>query len=408
MSYFGNINVNASDSFSIDAFGRWRVSEPITLFDSDLVEGEFSSIWSTVSSGTGAFTFDGVLNRSQTRLSVNGGAGYAISQTFQRFKYQPGKSQLILATFNLSGNTPNVTKRVGYFNTLSSSSHTDSRDGIYLESDGVNVNICIAKGSKGTTNSVPQSSWNLDKFDGNGPSKVLLDWSKAQILFIDFEWLGVGRVRTGFVVDGKIYYAHEFNHANNVTSVYMDSPHHSIRYEIRTTGTATGYLDKICSSVQSEGGITPLGPPRTVFSGVDGVTVLADIPEAVVGYRINPSKPYTLTIPAQVNTMTETANANYLWLLCANPTIGGTPPTWTTLGNRGLQQSIAAGDNVVSDFGTILASGYASNASRSSGTSINALWKPGISVDGVPDEVWLVIRSTNNATVHGSIDVIEL
>jgi hypothetical protein len=87
-------------------------------------------------------------------------------------------------------------------------------------------------------------------------------------MFADVEWLGVGSVRVGFVINGAYIICHQFNHANQVgnTKVYMTTASLPIRYEITNTGATTGnsMMTQICSSVISEGGfqLSGSGNPR--------------------------------------------------------------------------------------------------------------------------------------------------
>ena len=85
----------------------------------------------------------------------------------------------------------------------------------YRYKDGVNyfVRRTFVSGSAVDADEIAQSDWNTDKLDGTGPSGIILDESKAQILWWDFEWLGVGTVRCGFVIDGLFRTCHVFNHA---------------------------------------------------------------------------------------------------------------------------------------------------------------------------------------------------
>ena len=87
-----------------------------------------------------------------------------------------------------------------------------------------------------------------------------LDVTKTQLAFIDFQWLGVGRVRCGFAHNGKLIVAHEFNHSNVLDEVYIANPNLPVRCEIRNTGAGTGgSFDQICSTVASEGGYIESG-----------------------------------------------------------------------------------------------------------------------------------------------------
>ena len=147
------------------------------------------------------------------------------------------------------------------------------RDGIYFEqvglstSDGVNAGIgtynwvirSYVSGIASETR-IPQSQWNRDKFNGTGSSGITLDFTKTQLAFIDFQWLGVGRVRCGFAHDGKLVTAHEFYHSNNLPTVYLANPNLPVRCEIRNTAVGIGAsFDQICSTVASEGGYVESG-----------------------------------------------------------------------------------------------------------------------------------------------------
>lgn len=241
--------VTYGDSASIDAFARLRVSNPTTLFDSQdrydsgRVEWETSI---TNTSGNAAATHS--TNKSEVAAYVEA-SDVIIRQTRRYFRYQPGKSQLIFITFVMDSPNAQCTQRVGYF---------DAQNGIFFENSGTGYNMVRRSYTTGSAvdTQIPQASWNIDTMDGSGVSGYTLDFTKAQIFFMDIEWLGAGRVRTGFIIDGIPYYVHEFLHANIVSSVYMSTPNLPVRYEIRGTASlASGKtLHCICSSVISEGG----------------------------------------------------------------------------------------------------------------------------------------------------------
>jgi hypothetical protein len=239
---------------ALDAFGRQRVSEPFTIADYKKVYGlniEFISDTSGVGSGV-AF----VANQAASRLTVGTGAtDYVVHQSRMYHPYQPGKSQLILCSFKLNGTEANAEKRVGYF---------DDRNGTFLLYDGAGALSFVER--RYVTGSavdfpVAQASWNVDPCDGTGPSGFDIVAANTQLMFIDFQWLGVGRVRVGFVHDGVYVVAHEFYHSNVLTTVYWSNPALPVRAEIRNTGAlaSSATLDFICASVQSEGGYSEAG-----------------------------------------------------------------------------------------------------------------------------------------------------
>jgi hypothetical protein len=233
----GNPNTGTSVNFegiisSLDAFARQRFSEPFTLFDSkqiwddpDLANNveNYPLFWDNQEvSGGGTSTLFSA-NRASTILGVSATtAGNRVRQSKQRFNYQPGKSQLAIFTHIDLDTTSGNTKEVGLF---------DDSNGIFFRSSG-GVKSAVVK-SFATGAAVDrvfnQADWNLDQMNGNGASGVNLDFTRCQIPFIDFEWLGVGRVRYGWFIDGMPIYCHEVNNTNNLDVVYMSNPNLPIR-----------------------------------------------------------------------------------------------------------------------------------------------------------------------------------
>lgn len=272
MAYRYDSSIVVGDGPNIDAFGRLRVSNPHTLFES---QQQFDS--SPLQYGekiTGTASSLHLPNESTTRMTVGTNAGDKIvRQTREYFRYQPGKSLLVLMTGVLGAKKAGVRQRIGYF---------DDRDGIFWEQTNSGMAVVRRTSTSGTAidNTIPQSSWNLDKLDGSGPSGVNLDPSKTQILIIDFEWLGVGRVRIGFVIDGLPVYCHSFLHANFLTEVYMKTANLPCRYELEnTSATASSTSMKhICSTVISEGGYNEKGVVVSAGGNLATKTVSSHIP----------------------------------------------------------------------------------------------------------------------------------
>ena len=79
---------------------------------------------------------------------------------------------------------------------------------------------------------IPQSQWNLDKFDGTGASSHKFDPSKMQMTYIDYSWYGAGTIRYGFRgQSGKITWCHEISNNNNNYAAYQRSGNLPGRYE---------------------------------------------------------------------------------------------------------------------------------------------------------------------------------
>ena len=242
-----------------DAFGRQRVSEPFTLGDYKHLYGLDPNFIDYVENGA---TIAFQANQAAARLTTTSNpSSRAVHQTKFYHHYMPGKSQFILASFNFYDAVTNVTKRTGYF---------DDNNGIFLEQAGDGTLSFVVRsfvsGSPVDTR-ITQANWNGDKADGTGPEGWAIDITKTQLLWIDFQWLGVGAVRCGFVHDERYHLCHTFYHSDNLPTVYISSPNLPVRCEILNTGTtAGGYFDQICTTVVSEGGYVEAGQDWGVTS----------------------------------------------------------------------------------------------------------------------------------------------
>ena len=259
-----------------DAFGRLRVSNPVTLFEASWTYDEQPLLFEqiTASGGTVAQA------NSALTLTVDGTVGStAAVQSRQYTPYEKGKSQLVKATCVLGVAVAGVRRRVGYF---------DLSDGFFLEQDGDGLALVRRSSTTGTVveTRIPQAEWNKDPMDGTGPSGVTLDPARAQILVIDGQWLGVGRVRVGFSIDGATFAVHEWLHANREpVAPYVRSFTLPIRYEIATTVEGgAGTFHPICCDVESEGGVdNPVGYNLAAANETDVAT--STTPAAVLSIR---------------------------------------------------------------------------------------------------------------------------
>jgi len=417
MTQLRNVNIQSQDSFSIDAFGRWRVSNPITLFDSKNIfddDGLAASVenqplfWDNAEISGGSTSTAYEANESTQTISVAlNTAGVRARQTKMRFNYQPGKSHLAIVTFNLESLDSGVTKCVGYF---------DEKNGIFLEGDGSSMSFVRRTYTSGSAvdNSVAQASWNIDTMDGSGTSGITLDFTTTQILFIDMEWLGVGRVRAGFVIDGKIYYAHEFLNTNSLTIPYMQTPNLPIRYEIENDGTgAASTLNCICSTVISEGGSSDLGVTRYASTSTHVDADAAATTYAVVGIKLK-SEYIGATINILSVSLIEVASSKDLeWVLYLNPTVAGTF-TYADETNSAVQTAKGATANTVTG-GTRLSGGFFNSDRGGVAGNVNegipSALTLGSTISGTVDEIVLCVKNltgVTNSDVYGSLTWREL
>jgi len=419
MSYLPNSEFTYKDSANLDAFGRLRISDLYTIFDVKFINSSPAIFFDTIVSGG---TFARISGESANNLTVNAGTNnFVITQTKRYFNYQSGKSQLVFFTGIFSKQT-NVTKRIGLFDSITTTPYT-TKNGLYFENDGNDVSINVVKNITGITRII-QSNWNLDKFNGSGgtqnPSGIKIDWTKSQIFVIDFEWLGVGRIRYGFNIDGVTYYCHQVLNANNTIGVYIAYPNLPIRYEIRSNGGA-GTLTQICSSVSSEGGVNPNGIMRSVQTTLDGLQINNGLSKPILAIRLKATDRMIEVIPLTVSASNET-NGDFYWSLVyynGNETVNrnGTPTQWTNIPFTGLTYSaIEYKNNFLATDTTIVGQGIEiSNgiSAAQGGSSIivdikNSLLL-GSKINGVCDVLVLeIINYGANDTFHASIDWREL
>jgi hypothetical protein len=282
---------------NLDAFGRLRVSQPYTLFDSQnrYIDGrQFSNVTAT----GGTITY--VPAESSFNLAVTtANASSVINQSFTTQTYQPGKSLLIMNTFAMGTLRANCRQRVGYFTT---------ENGVYFEADGTTLYLVIRSSATGSIveERIAQSSWNGDPLNGAGASGIVLDPTLTQILWSDIEWLGVGNVRAGFIINGAFIVCHTFQHANQPgnTRVYMTTATLNPRYEITNTGATSGAttMKQICSTVISEGGYNPATTINYISNGAVATRIATgNTLTALASIRLNPAYPDAVVLPAQVD-----------------------------------------------------------------------------------------------------------
>jgi hypothetical protein len=97
---------------------------------------------------------------------------------------------------------------------------------------------------------VPQSSWNIDRCDGNGISGYDLDLAKMQMCYIDYTWYGAGAVRYGFRgPNGDIIFVHKIANNNRNNQAYMRSGNLPGRYEVTNVGPNTRLISGNISTI---------------------------------------------------------------------------------------------------------------------------------------------------------------
>jgi hypothetical protein len=386
---------------TLDAFGRQRVSNPTTVFDSQFHFDKQPLLWDESSAGTGSAAYNSATN--SVVLDTGGTASGAdiIRQTFQRHYYQPGKSQLILCTGLFGAPKTNVRKRVGYF---------DALDGLFLEIDSTTANFVTRTSTSGAAvdTKIAQASWNIDKMNGSGPSGITIDFNSTQIFAIDLEWLGVGAVRFGFVIGGVFRPCHLVQNANaGLTVPYMATATLPIRYSLTNTGVADSAttMRQICATVISEGGQNPLGIARVALSLYPRNFANSVTYNNLVSVRL---KSTALRSKFAVASFSFTGDGAEIYeiALFRGGTLSAT--SWTSLG----ADSIVEYTNVVATYtpGTQLRSFSIRGVTSSLQIPIDELLPLGVSIAGTPVELHLAARKLagGGADTYAVLNIKEL
>jgi hypothetical protein len=396
-----------SNSPNIDAFGRLRVSTPYTLFDSSHRFAD-NGLWSTSTATGGSATFNSSQGLIDLAVTAASGSG-VIRETTKIFSYQPGKSLLVLSTFVMNAAKTGLRQRVGYYG---------AENGYYLEQSDSTVSFVERSSVTGSIVNTPvnQASWNVDPLNGSGPSGITLDLTKAQILFMDLEWLGVGTVRIGFVIDGNFYVCHKFNHANLITSTYITTASLPLRYEITNTGATSGAstLKQICSTVLSEGGYELTGLQQAIGIAINSPRTLgtAGTFYPIMSLRLKAARLDGIVILTALSAM-PISTGNYNWQVVATGTTTG--GSWVSAGTNSCVEYNITGTSFSTTGGRILASGFF-NASNQGASQVDilkeALFKFQLERNGLtatPYELTLIIASDSSSdTVVASLDWEEI
>lgn len=399
-----------------DAFGRLRVSTPFTLFDSShryQDNGKINEYTSGTASSSHTVAAGSIL------MSVGSTAGDAIYRESSRvFAYQPGKSLLVLETFVMNTPKAGLRQRIGYF---------DINNGLYVELDGNQLSFVKRSSVTGTLTEtrINQEDWSEDTLingSPKNPSGINLNVSSRQIFWMDVEWLGVGSVRMGFVIDGKFIHCHTFNHANEIIGAdpasslpYISTACLPVRSELENTVNTSGpsLLRIVCSSVISEGGYELRGKLRTAVMPVLSPKTLptAGVYFPILSIRLKSDRLGAIVLPKEFNILpTSTGSSKIAYKIISGATLTGA--SW---------QSAGTDSNVEYDFsataisgGTDLTSGLGSSSNQSS---------PKIALDGGTFKFQLernsftgtaytftivVASSVKDDTVVGSLDWEEI
>lgn len=399
MSFIYNNAIKYSDSPNLDAFGRLRVSEITSLLEITHVYSKQQLLVNEVTAGTATSVWS--QTNAEVQMGVTNSGDYVIRQTKQSAIYQPGKGQILEVSFSDFNLETDVIKRVGYYTSTTAATYNTGFDGFFLESNGVTNEISFQIWRSGTSvYSSTTANWDSSEIDVN-----TIDWSTTNLALIDFQWLGVGRVRFGMSLSGNTYIFTESSGTNNLTNVYMSSPNKPIRYEIRSSG-GTGTFNQICSQVSMEGSINSLFIPFSVANSSVLTLNVSGTKYGAMGFKMGVNYE-TISLVMRYISILNTSNDNYVASLEINPTISGSY-TFSADTNTGVMYTYGDGSQTITSDGIVLGSfiGEAGSQALTSFSFDDSKIKTGRNINGTLDELWICIRPLGaNATFYNSANL---
>ncbi len=390
MSYFEKTAITLADNGNGDAFQRLRVAEPFTIFDSKQLYFDNTLIWSTLTNGNATSSF--LPNNACMILTASGSNSSVVRQTKKRHNYQSGKAQGIVFTGNFNTQPQvSVIKRVGYFS---------QTDGIGFMSSGSSFGVFLRTNTSGTPSDtfISQSNWNLDTMNGAGPSGNTLNLTASQIFFMDFEWLGVGRIRYGIFHGGIPIYVHQITNTNVLSTVFMSSPNQPIRYEVINSGSVPTSLTHICSTVTSEGGLQNNGAVKAI-SNFSALSLTAGGYYGMIALRLSASCLDAGIIPLDTSVATTTTTAIYEVALLLNPS-GSLPWVWQNLPNSPIQYATGSAAFTIATEGNKQYSTMGASSTVAAQIQFDPTFALGSDVTGSQDILVLAVRDINGTMAN--------
>ena len=130
-----------------------------------------------------------------------------------------------------------------------------------------NTSMSVTPDYRGTTNVtgakyalineiiIPQSTWNIDRADGTGPSGYEINVSKMQMIGFQYTWYGAGFIDWMLRgPSGDYLFIHRLKNNNRNTEAFMRSGNLPVRYEVINEGAKT----KLTASMDGSQSTIPL------------------------------------------------------------------------------------------------------------------------------------------------------
>lgn len=241
-----------------DVLGRAKVSRHQNIYDADFEYGAQPLRWEVLTAGAGTVTH--LPGSGAVRMRLTTAAGdLTIRQSRPYHRYQPGKSMFMSTAVNFGAAQTNQVQRVGIF---------DDSNGVFFEqaaptAENPSGMACVVRSD--TSGVVTDTRFRMvapgSVSEWSGDSTVIgsLNWTRIQMVFIEYAWYGAGAVRFGVMINGEPFILHQigFGNRSGQTVAWSRTGNLPVRYEQRNLGTTAAQNDMshYGVSVLVEGGV---------------------------------------------------------------------------------------------------------------------------------------------------------
>lgn len=269
---FGSAQVTFEDGpAELTAFGKLKVNDSRTLAFYDFSRNSLPQQFVNSREGENSTSNWDASTRS-VKLSVGSANGLRSTHTSNLFHscILGSGTLFVMATRLGDAGKTNCTRSWGAF---------DSTDGVFFCQHGTTLQACHRWTINGSTQqmSVDQSLWNRDTLDGtsstSNPSGLLLDVTKINLYWVDFQHIGGGRSRWGVFFNGQRIVCHEMVSSNGATNLnnLLGNPNRPMCWLQTNTGVTSGTSELYAygGSVQLETVNDPLDLVSTYSANID-------------------------------------------------------------------------------------------------------------------------------------------
>ena len=235
-----------------DVVNKLKVSQSQNIYDADFEYGSQPLRWENLTTGTA--NIQQLPGQGAVAMTITNQGDICIRQSRPYHRYQPGKSLYMATAMNFGTATAGQYQRVGLF---------DDGNGVFFEQGAPNAAAGNPSGMyvvvRSDINSVPTDiKFDLSQWSDPMGIKSTLDWTKIQMIWIEYAWYGAGAIRWGVILNGEAYILHELGAGNNYTQAWARTGNLPARYEQRDTGVgAANTMIHYGVSVLIEGGRDP-------------------------------------------------------------------------------------------------------------------------------------------------------